>query len=97
MTLALVLPNPLTLVTVAALLAAFGLGQTRMQWVAGTELAFAVFLGGVSLWLVLARVLTSLRDRIGADAAARVNQFVCFFALGLGIVYVASAAWTIRW
>lgn len=95
-TLLLVLANPLTPVTVAALLAAFGLGQASLKPTIACGLAFAVFVGGVALWVFLTCLLTSLRGRMGEGAASRLNRFVCLFALMLGMMYVVSAGWAAR-
>jgi len=88
--------NPITLVTVVALLAAFGLGKRQWDVAAAGELAFAVFVGGVLLWVFIAGLFVWLRDRFANEATARVSQLLSFCALALGVAYVLSAVRTFR-
>jgi putative LysE/RhtB family amino acid efflux pump len=89
-TLLFVLSNPATVVTVTAVMAAFGVGRVRLDFMAACGLSLAVFAGGVMLWLVLARVLVLLRRRLGEDTTRRVRRAISWFALALGAGYVGS-------
>lgn len=90
-TLLLVTFNPLTLVTVAALLAAFGIGQQRLDFLETAELAVIVLLGGLALWLGLAAGLAWLSSKFGARITTRVQRPLNYFALALGVVWIFLA------
>lgn len=89
-TLLFVLSNPTTVVTVTAVMAVFGVGRTRLNFMAACGLSLAVFAGGVMFWLLLARVLVLLRRRLGEDTTRRVRRAISWFALALGVGYVGS-------
>jgi len=84
------LPNPVTVVTVTAVLAVFGLGSTRLGLGEAWLFSLAVLIGGLVLWLVLARVLTRLRRRLGEDTTRQVRRVLSWCTLVLGTGYLVS-------
>lgn len=95
-TLAFSLPNPITIVTVTAVLAAFGIGGTRLGFGEACVFAVAVFIGGVMLWLLLARVLTLLRHRLGEHATRKVRRALSWLTLVVGVGYLLSILFVTR-
>lgn len=89
-TLAFSLPNPITVITVTAVLAAFGIGGTKLSFGEACLFSVAVFAGGVMFWLILARLLTSLRRRLGEDTTRRVRRTLSWVTLFMGFGYLAS-------
>jgi len=90
------LPNPVTVITVTAVLAAFGIGGTRLGLGEACVFSVAVFAGGMTLWLLLARVLMSLRRRLGEDTTRRVRRALSWLTLVLGIGYLVSVLFVTR-
>lgn len=95
-TLAFSLPNPITVITVTAVLAAFGIGGTRLGFGEACLFSLAVFAGGVVFWLLLARLLTVLRRRLGECTTRRVRRVLSWLTLCMGIGYLVSVLFVTR-
>jgi threonine/homoserine/homoserine lactone efflux protein len=88
--------NPITLVTVTALLAAFGLARVKLNPAGVCGLSLAVFAGGVGFWLILSWALASLRARLGDRVAGGLSRSCSVALLILGLAYLVSAIWVRR-
>lgn len=85
--------NPITLVTVTALLAAFGLARVKLNPAGVCGLSLAVFTGGVGFWLILSWALASVRTRLGKRAAGWLARGCSGVLLILGLACLISAFW----
>ena len=83
-----VLLNPITFVTMTAVLAVLG-GVQKNPGVQGlTWLAAAVFMGGMVLWVAITQGVTLLRNRLGESGGLRISQALNGCILVLGIIYL---------
>ncbi len=83
-----VLFNPITFVTMTAVLAIFG-GSHRNYGVGGmASLAVAVFSGGMTVWLALTQGVALMRERLGESGGGRISLVLNGGVLLLGIVYI---------
>ena len=83
-----VILNPVTFVTMTAVLAVMG-GVQRNPGVQGlTWLGVAVFVGGMTLWLIITQGIAVLRCHLGERSGLRLNQVLNCCILLLGVVYL---------
>ena len=87
----LVLANPLTPATVLALLAAFGLARERLVLGIAAELAGAVLVGGVALWVAIGVLVLWWQRRFRGKVAGAMGLAFSYCALALGISYILAA------
>jgi hypothetical protein len=90
-TFTVVVSNPVTLVTLAAVLAALGVVQVELDVSVSLSLAAAVFLGAMTLWIFLAQALLGLRRLCGERVCQRLTQGLSLVLLLLGFVYLTLA------
>lgn len=83
-----VLLNPITFVTMTAVLAILGGVQKHPGFQGLTWLAAAVFMGGMILWLGITQGVTLLRNRLGEEGGLRISQVLNGCIVVLGIVYL---------
>jgi threonine/homoserine/homoserine lactone efflux protein len=82
--------NPVTFVTLTAVLAVLKVVRGRIPLVVAAELAVAVFLGGMAFWVVLTHALVALRRHLGEHSCARISFALSAGVLVLGCGYLAS-------
>lgn len=80
--------NPVTFVTMTAVLAILGGvgGQLSVQRMLG--LAGAVFLGGMTVWVCLTQGVVTMRNRLGERGGAWISNALNCCILAVGIVYM---------
>jgi putative LysE/RhtB family amino acid efflux pump len=82
--------NPVTFVTLTAVLAVLNVVRTPISPPAVIGLSAAVFVGGMAMWTLLTHGLTRMRHHLGESACGRISLGlnICILLLGLG--YLAS-------
>jgi threonine/homoserine/homoserine lactone efflux protein len=83
-----VLFNPITFLTMTAVLAILGGSREGSGFGGMAWLAVAVFAGGMSVWLALTQGVTLMRDRLGKNGGLRVSLVLNGGILLLGIIYI---------
>jgi threonine/homoserine/homoserine lactone efflux protein len=83
-TLLLTLANPATILSFAAVFAAFGLGRT-IDYSAAGSLVLGVFLGSAFWWLVLSGGVTLVRNRVNSSWMQAVNRVSGALLIGFGL------------
>lgn len=83
-----VLFNPITFVTMTAVLAILGGVGAKLGPPGLASLAFAVFVGGMTVWLCITHSLALMRDRLGQNGGDRVSKALNCCILVLGVIYV---------
>jgi threonine/homoserine/homoserine lactone efflux protein len=80
----LTLANPATILSFAAVFAAFGIGASA-GYLAASSLVLGVFLGSASWWLALSAGVSAVRSRVGDSWMRAVNRVsgATLFAFGL--------------
>lgn len=93
--LVVVMTNPITLVTLTAVLAVLGVVRVDLGVRGGLALMAAVFFGGMTLWVVVAQLLNLLRHRLGPAGCARINWSLNLVIFLMGVGYLlASVPWS---
>jgi putative LysE/RhtB family amino acid efflux pump len=82
--------NPITFVTLTAVLAVLNVVRTPLPPVAVVGLSAAVFVGGMTMWVLLTHGLASLRENLGPTACDRISMGLNFCILLLGVGYLVS-------
>jgi hypothetical protein len=82
--------NPVTFVTLTAVLAVLQVVSTPLSIPVAVGVSAAVFVGGMTMWIMLTHGLTALRERLGETACGRVNLALNLCILMLGLGYMAS-------
>jgi putative LysE/RhtB family amino acid efflux pump len=95
-TFVLVLANPLTPITVLAVMAVFGLATARIGLIESVGLACSVFAGGMSLWLAIAGLMVWGGRRFPRETSFPARRIISLCALVLGLAYVVSGIWAFR-
>jgi threonine/homoserine/homoserine lactone efflux protein len=83
-TLALTLSNPMTIMSFAAIFAGIG--------ASGSDLVFGVFIGSAAWWLVLATLVSRLRERLTPGWFRWINIGSGVLITGFGVQSLLSAA-----
>jgi threonine/homoserine/homoserine lactone efflux protein len=83
-TLLLTLANPSTILSFAAVFAAFGLGRA-IDYSAAGSLVLGVFLGSAFWWLVLSAGVTLVRNRVNPSWMQAVNRVSGALLIGFGL------------
>jgi threonine/homoserine/homoserine lactone efflux protein len=83
-----VILNPVTLVTMTAVLAVLGGVQARLGVEGMAGLAVAVFLGGMTLWLGITQGVAFMGARLGESGGERLGRILNGCILALGVVYL---------
>jgi threonine/homoserine/homoserine lactone efflux protein len=83
-TLLLTLANPATILSFAAVFAAFGLGRA-MDYPAAGSLVLGVFLGSTLWWLVLSGGVHLVRNRVNSSWMRAVNRVSGALLVGFGL------------
>ena len=83
-----VILNPVTFITMTAVLAILGGGHKNLGAEGLTWLAVAVFAGGMVLWVAITQGVTMMRDRLGDQGGWRISQALNASIILLGIVYL---------
>lgn len=80
----LTLTNPMTILSLGAVFAGFGLAGTRGSVLSAGILVLAVFLGSALWWLFLIGLFTLLKDRIGEQQVRWINRLAGIVIAGSG-------------
>jgi len=83
----LTLANPSTILSFAAVFAAFGLGMAP-GYSSATWLVLGVFLGSAAWWLFLSSTISRLRSNMTPPRMAAINKFS-------GVILLTFGAWAI--
>ncbi len=89
-----VLLNPITFLTMTAVLAILGGIPARLNVQDMASLAVAVFLGGMTLWLGITYGVGLMKARLGQTGGERLSKVLNGVILVLGLVYVARPFWS---
>jgi len=80
----LTLANPATILSFAAVFAAFGVGASA-GYLPACSLVLGVFLGSASWWLILSGGVSAVRSRVGAGWMRAVNRVSGATLFGFGV------------
>ncbi len=80
--------NPITFVTMTAVLAILGGVGTRLGLNGAIGLAGAAFAGGMSVWLCLTQGIALMRERLGEGGGVWISRTLNGCLLVLGVVYI---------
>lgn len=89
-TLVLTLTNPPTILSFVAIFAGLGLGDTRGDYWAATQLVTGVFIGSALWWLLLSSGVDLFRSRFTTGRLGWVNRLAGLVILAFGVVTLAS-------
>ncbi|MCW5849740.1 MAG: LysE family transporter [Anaerolineae bacterium] len=89
-TLVLTLTNPPTILSFLAVFAGLGLGDTRGDYGAATQLVAGVFIGSALWWLLLSSGVDLFRSRFTPGRLAWVNRLAGLIILVFGVVTLGS-------
>lgn len=81
--------NPVTFVTLTAVLAVLKVVRGQVSLGAAAELAIAVFLGGMAFWVMFTHGLVALRRHLGDATCGRISLALSACVLLLGCGYLA--------
>lgn len=80
--------NPITFVTMTAVLAILGGVGVRLGVNGMVGLAGAAFAGGMTVWLCITQGIVFMRDRLGVGGGAWISRTLNGCLLVLGVVYI---------
>jgi hypothetical protein len=80
--------NPITFVTMTAVLAILGGVEAKLDARELASLAAAAFVGGMTVWFCITHGIALMRDRLGQSGGARVSEALNYCILLLGVIYV---------
>lgn len=83
-----VLLNPITFVTMTAVLAILGGVQADLGVQASVSMACAVFVGGMIVWLCITHGIALMKTRLGQAGGLRLSRALNCCILLVGIIYV---------
>ena len=83
-----VLLNPITFVTMTAVLAIFGGIQANLGTHNLASMAGAAFVGGMLVWLFITHGIALMRLRLGQRGGARLHKALNYCILLLGVAYM---------
>lgn len=83
-----VLFNPITFVTMTAVLAILGGVEAKPGSQGLASLGAAVFVGGMTVWFCITQSIALMRDRLGQSGGARLSKALNYCILLLGVIYV---------
>ncbi len=86
----LTLTNPMTILSLAAVFAGFGLAGTRGSALSAGILISGVFLGSVLWWLFLAGAFTVFKRQFRHHELQWINRIAGAFIAGFGVLALAS-------
>ena len=86
----LTLANPATILSFAAVFAAFGIGASA-GYLAACSLVLGVFLGSASWWLILCGGVSAVRSQVGAGWTRAVNRVSGTTLLAFGLYAILGS------
>jgi len=88
------LTNPITILSLTAVFAAFGVAGTRGGVVAALVLILGVFLGSAFWWLFFVGVFSVFKRRFKRRELEEINRIAGLIITGFGALALVSALWS---